>query len=80
MVAQALRVGALLRASGRLRGAGSSRGLDGLAEALVPHVRPDGGVAFTAGQERANAWCGMFAHQALVLAARGEAAGADFLI
>ncbi len=80
VLAQALRVGALLRASGRLRGDGSTRGLDELAAALVRHVRPDGGVAFAAGQDRANAWCAMFALQALVLASRGDAAGADFLI
>ena len=80
VLAQALRVGALLRASGRLRGDGPKRGLDELAAALVRHVRPDGGVAFAAGQDRANAWCAMFALQALVLASRGDAAGADFLI
>jgi hypothetical protein len=80
VLAQALRVGALLRASGRLREAGATRLLEELAEALVRHVRPDGGVGFTAGQDRANAWCAMFAQQALVFASGPEAAVADFLI
>ena len=80
VVAQALRVGALLRASGRLQGDGPRRGLAELATALARYVRPDGGVAFAAGQDRANAWCAMFAHQALVFATRAETAAADFLI
>ena len=46
-----------------------------LAEALLRHVRPDGGVLFSLDQDVANAWSAMFAHQALVLhsrAIRGE--------
>jgi len=79
VLAQAVRVGALLRASGRLRGDGPGRRLDELTAALVRYVRPDGGVAFTAGQDRANAWCAMFAHQALVFAG-GRDASVAFLI
>jgi hypothetical protein len=67
-----------LRASSRLRGDGAGQRIDELAAALLGHVRPDGGVAFAAGQDRANAWCAMFAHQALVFA--GGAAGVEFLI
>jgi hypothetical protein len=62
VLAQALRVGAWLVAWGRR---GSEGRLDALAAALGRYVRDDGGVAFAAGQDRANAWCAMFALQAL---------------
>jgi hypothetical protein len=75
VVAQALRVGAFLRRSGRLHSE-----LGELRDLLAGYVRPDGGVAFAAGQDRANAWCAMFAHQALVFAARPEDAVAEFLV
>jgi hypothetical protein len=67
VLAQALRVGALLRAAGRLAGAAWGERLGGLTAALLRHVRPDGGVLFSVDQHRANAWCAMFAQQALVL-------------
>jgi hypothetical protein len=65
VLAQALRAGAILRAAGELRDADER--LDALAQALLQYVGPDGGVRFAAGQEEANTWCAMFAHQALLL-------------
>ena len=70
VLAQALRAGELLRAAGRLRGDVWSGRLEGLAGVLLGHVRPDGGVLFALDQQGANAWCAMFAHQALTLHAR----------
>ena len=70
VLAQALRAGELLRGAGRLQGHEWSARLDGLAEALLAHVRPDGGVLFSLDQQVSNAWCAMFAHQALTLHAR----------
>jgi hypothetical protein len=70
VLAQALRAGALLRAHGRLRGDEWDRRLDALGAALLRHVRSDGAVLFSADREIANAWCAMFAHQALVLHSR----------
>lgn len=67
VLSQALRMGALLRASGRLRGAAWASRLDLLVDRLLEHVRPDGSVAFSHDQDKANVWCAMFAHQALVL-------------
>lgn len=67
VLAQAVRIGTLLSISRRPPHDG---GLDGLAEALLRHVRPDGGVLFSLDQDVANAWSAMFAHQALVLYAR----------
>jgi hypothetical protein len=67
VLSQALRLGALLRASGRLRGPVWAGRLDLLVARLLEHVRPDGSVAFSHGQDIANVWCAMFAHQALVL-------------
>jgi hypothetical protein len=67
VLSQALRIGALLRASGRLQGRAWAHRLDLLACRLLEHVRPDGSVTFSHDQNRANAWCAMFAHQALVL-------------
>ncbi len=73
VLAQALRAGELLRATGRLRGDVWRSRLEGLAGVLLGHVRPDGGVLFALDQQRANAWCAMFAHQALTLhASPGE--------
>jgi hypothetical protein len=71
VLAQALRTGALLRRQG-LEGEVSQRRLDGLATALLSHVRRDGSVAFHRGDGRGNAWAGMFAHQALCLYACGD--------
>jgi hypothetical protein len=66
VLAQALRVGALLRNAGLLAGRAWITRLDLLAERLLEHVRPDGSVGFSHHQDIANAWCAMFAHQALV--------------
>ena len=70
VLAQALRVGALLRAAGRLQDESWAPRLDALASALLRHVREDGSVLFTAEGDFLNAWCAMFAHQALLLHAR----------
>lgn len=75
VVAQALRVGALLRAAGRPPDADRGRRLDALADVLLRHVRADGGVLFSLDQDIANAWCAMFAHQALVLHSRARNGG-----
>jgi hypothetical protein len=75
VLAQALRLGALLRAAQRLRGDGWGRRLDALAEALLRHVRADGGVLFSTDRDIANAWCAMFAHQALLLHSRAADGG-----
>jgi hypothetical protein len=70
VLAQALRVGALLRGARRLNGDQRGRRLDELATALLRHVRVDGGVLFSTEQAIANTWCAMFAHQALLLHSR----------
>ena len=70
VLAQALRAGTLLAAA---RGRDPDPRLGGLAAALLRHVRPDGSLLFSAGQDVANAWCAMFAHQALVLHRRAAA-------
>jgi hypothetical protein len=72
VLAQALRIGALLRASGRLQGQDWADRLDLLADRLIEHVRPDGSVAFAHDQEIANTWCAMFAHQALAMYEAGD--------
>jgi|CXWL01.1.fsa_nt_gi hypothetical protein len=66
IVAQALRVGLLLRACGE-RKAPADGVLDGLAQNLIQRVRPDGGLAFreNASPPQLNVWCAMFAEQAL---------------
>jgi hypothetical protein len=75
VLAQALRAGAILDARGRPSAAGR---LDALADALLRHVRADGGVRFSLDQPAANTWCAMFAQQALALHARaGDRALAD---
>jgi hypothetical protein len=73
VLAQALRVGLLLRGRGCLAGPGWGDRLDALADALVGFIRPDGGVLFAKDQTIANTWCAMFAHQALYLHARQDA-------
>jgi hypothetical protein len=77
VLAQALRVGALLQASGRLRGEDWSRRLDGLAAALLRHACEDGGVRFATDQPIVNTWCAMFTHQALLFHARARAGTLD---
>jgi hypothetical protein len=85
VLAQALRVGALLRSAGLLQDPAEPERLDALATALGAHVRPDGGVLFSIAQGQANTWCAMFAQQALALHAPGAGAdvigkGAEFLV
>jgi hypothetical protein len=70
VLAQALRIGLLLRSRGYLQGDYWAGRLDGLMRALLGFVRPDGGVLFSGDQDIANAWCAMFAHQALLLHSR----------
>ena len=70
VVAQALRIAQLLRDRGYLSGPAWTDRLDGLTTALLGFVRPDGGVRFRLNQEMSNAWCAMFAHQALWLRRR----------
>lgn len=67
VIAQALRAGMIIRAAGGLDGAEWERRLDALAGVLLDHVRADGAVLFDKGRGPANAWCAMFAHQALTL-------------
>ena len=70
VLAQALRIGLLLRGRGYLVGPDWADRLDALAHALMGFVRVDGGVLFAREQVIANTWCAMFAHQALYLHAR----------
>ena len=70
VLAQALRVGAALRGRGYLIGSAWTDRLDGLTDALLGLLRPDGGVLFCAHQPISNTWCALFAHQALCLRAR----------
>jgi hypothetical protein len=70
VLAQALRVGLILRGRGYLTGSIWTERLGLLTEALLGFVRPDGGVVFSHDQGVANSWCAMFAHQALYLRAR----------
>jgi hypothetical protein len=67
VLAQALRMGLLLRARGYLNERHWSDRLDRLTDALLKFVRPDGGVLFALDRPVANTWCAMFAHQALYL-------------
>jgi hypothetical protein len=76
VLAQALRVGALLRAEGRLPGIEVQHRLDALAGALLQHVRRDGAVVFSLDRQVPNAWCAMFASQALRLHSGGHDAEA----
>jgi hypothetical protein len=69
VLAQALRVGLLLRSRRHLQDNEWTERLDALAAALLGFVRPDGAVLFSQDQEITNAWCAMFAHQALRLLA-----------
>jgi hypothetical protein len=72
VLAQALRIGLLLRGREYLTGSEWSRRLDRLAQSLLTFVRADGGVLFSRDQTISNTWCAMFAHQALALRARAE--------
>lgn len=70
VLAQALRIGLLLRSRGFLTGAEWADRLNRLTDALLGFVRPDGGVLFSHDQSIANTWCALFALQALHLSAR----------
>lgn len=77
IVAQALRVGVLLRAHG-IDGAPSLERLEALADTLVGRVLASGAMPFRADVDapQANLWCSMFAEQALhwfALHVRGDA-------
>jgi hypothetical protein len=65
VLAQALRIGTWLRDGGVLDDDHWSRALEGLASALLLHVQPDGAVLFSRDGRNKNAWCAMFALQAL---------------
>lgn len=77
IVAQALRVGVLLRARG-VAGAPSLERLEALADTLVRRLLPSGAMPFRAdiATPQANLWCSMFAEQGLhwfALHVRGDA-------
>lgn len=69
VLAQALRIGCLLKSQGFLKGNDWSDRLDQLTDALKAFVSSSGGVAFRVIQEPRlchwNAWSAMFTHQAL---------------
>ncbi|MCW2631872.1 MAG: hypothetical protein JWR88_834 [Pseudonocardia sp.] len=67
VLAQALRVGLMLRSRRHLQSDEWAERLSALAADLMGFVRPDGAVLFAQDQELTNAWCAMFAHQALRL-------------
>ncbi len=69
VLAQALRVGLLLRGRHYLSEPVWNDRIDLLTRALLEYIRPDGGVGFSHDQSISNAWCAMFAHQALYLRA-----------
>lgn len=73
VIAQALRVGLLLAAD-RVAGAPDDATLDRLAAALVARVRADGTLPFRPDvpAPQPNAWCAMFAEQALRWHARAR--------
>lgn len=71
VLAQALRAGLMLRGCGFLQGSEWAGRLDALGQALLGYVQPNGGVRFSHEQDITNAWCAMFAHQALLLLSRG---------
>lgn len=70
VLAQALRVGLLLRGCGFLRESVWGDRLHRLADALLGYVRPDGGVQSSHDHAIANTRCTLFALQALYLSAR----------
>jgi hypothetical protein len=72
VLAQALRVGLLLRGRGYLTGSAWEDRLDRLADALLRFVRPDGAVLFSHDQAIADTRCTLFALQALYLSARKD--------
>ncbi|HSB13922.1 MAG TPA: hypothetical protein VLE22_05650 [Bryobacteraceae bacterium] len=85
VIAQALRIGCLLRHLGHLKPYFDTR-LEGLASALDRFLLADGAVSFLdprlAARTHRNTWCAMFAHQAYCLYGRflrGAAMPASFL-
>jgi hypothetical protein len=70
VLAQALRVGLLLRGCGFLRKSVWRDRLNRLADALLGYVRPDGGVQSSHDHAIANTRCTLFALQAPYLSAR----------
>jgi hypothetical protein len=69
VLAQALRMGLLLRGRLCLTEPIWNDRFDLLTRALLEYIRPDGGVQFSLDQPISNAWCAMFAQQALYLRA-----------
>lgn len=67
VLAQLLRIGVLLEAAGMLAEPEWRERLGLLASRLLDHVGADGSVRFSAESAVSNAWCAMFAQQALVL-------------
>ncbi|HEY1774560.1 MAG TPA: hypothetical protein VGG41_00245 [Solirubrobacteraceae bacterium] len=67
VLAQALRIGVILKAAGMLGEDGWCERLGLLASRLLEHVGADGSVRFSIDSGGSNAWCAMFAQQALVL-------------
>jgi hypothetical protein len=72
VLAEALRVGLLLRGRGYLTGSAWEDRLDRLADALLRFVRPDGAVLFSHDQAIADTRSTLFALQALYLSARKD--------
>ena len=76
VIAQALRIGSILRDLGYLTDAQELEQLDRLYAALLKFIAPSGAVSFFpidgAHPTFWNAWCAMFAHQALALYEQGE--------
>ena len=80
VLAQALRVGVFLRAHGVAGAPGAAR-LDAMAQALAARVGDDGAIPFrTDAPPLANAWCAMFAEQALRWHAASAAPDAQDLV
>jgi hypothetical protein len=73
VLAQALRIGLLLRGRGFLSESVWKERLDCLADALLGHVRPDGGVLYSHDYAIADTRCALFALQAMYLSARQSA-------
>jgi hypothetical protein len=67
VLAQALRLGVILKEAGMLGEEGWCERLGLLASRLLEHVDADGSVRFSTDSGGSNAWCAMFAQQALVL-------------
>jgi hypothetical protein len=73
VLAQALRAGTVLCFEPGLGGGGTHAVLATLASGLLERVGDDGAVRFSRSQPVANAWCAMFALQALAWWSRSSA-------